>query len=255
MAAADGEVGTGLSDRVALVTGASRGIGRAIAMELARAGAHVAVNCRQSRGEASAVCQAIEALGRRAVLALGDTRQEQAVDRLVATVEKALGPVDILVNNAVYALCKPFLDYTVQEWQEQLAYKGLAYFLTARRVLPSMLERGGGTIINLLSTVAVCDGAGELSYAATNGAAAALTRGLASEFGRRGIRVNGIMLTWAENAFDPANPEHAAWLDRFALGRVTRMAEVARLAAFLASPAASGIAGALIPVDAGFLCR
>ncbi len=83
-----------------------------------------------------------------------------------------------------------------------MAYKGLAYFLTARRVLPGMLQRGEGVIVNLLSTVAVRDGAGELAYAATNGAAAALTRGLASEFGAQGIRVNGIMLTWADNAFN-----------------------------------------------------
>jgi len=244
-----------LTDRVALVTGSSRGIGRAIALELARAGADVAVNCRQSQGEALSVCRDMEALGRHAVYTPGDTRREQDVDRVVSAVEQSLGPVDILVNNAAVALCKPFLDYSVEEWQEQLAYKGVAYFLTARRVLPSMLERGEGVILNLLSTVALRDGAGELAYAATNGAAAALTRGLASEFGGRGIRVNGILVTWADNAFDPTDATHTAWLERFAMGRVTRVEEVGRLAAFLASAAASGITGALVAVDAGFLCR
>ena len=244
-----------LDGRVALVTGSSRGIGRATALELARCGADVAVNCRRSEEEASAVCKAIEALGRRTVLAPGDTRCEEDVECPVSRVEEHLGLVDVLVNNAAYALCKPFLDYTVEEWQDQLAYKGLAYFLTARRVLPAMLERESGVIINVLSTVALRDGAGELAYAATNGAAAALTRGLASEFGRHGVRVNGILVTWADNAFDPADSEHVAWLDRFALGRVTRVEEVGRLAAFLASPAASGITGALVPVDAGFMCQ
>ncbi len=244
-----------LRDRVALVTGSSRGIGRAIALELARAGADAAINCRRSEEEGRAVSQAIEALGRRSILALGDTRSEQDVDGVIGAVEEALGPVDILVNNAVYALCKPFLEYSVAEWQDQLSYKGLGYFLTARRVLPSMLERGGGVIINVLSTVALRDGAGEIAYAATNGAAAALTRGLASEFGQQGIRVNGIVINWADNAFHPERPEDAQYLPRFALGRVTRVEEAGRLAAFLASPAASGITGALVPVDAGFLCR
>ena len=244
-----------LEDRVALVTGASRGIGRAIALELARSGAHVAVNCRCSREEGEAVCQAIREMGRCTILVLGDTRREHDVDRVVSTVEKHLGPVEILVNNAVYALCKPFLDYSVEEWKDQLAYKGLGYFLTARRVLPAMLRRHGGVIVNILSTVALRDGAGELAYAATNGAAAALTRGLASEFGPHGIRVNGILVTWADNAFNPEDPEHSKWLNRFALGRVTQVEEVGRVAAFLASPATSGITGALVPVDAGFLCR
>lgn len=245
----------GLDGEVALVTGSSRGIGRAIALELARAGAHVAVNCRTSQEEANLVCQAIRALNQQAVLALGDTRCESDVNHMVSTVENKLGQISVLVNNAVVALCKPFLDYSVNEWQGQLAYKGLAYFLTCRRVLPAMLTQGKGVIINVLSTVALRDGAGELAYAATNGAAAALTRGLASEFGQQGIRVNGLLVTWADNAFEPDNPEHRQFLPRFALGRVTQVEEVAHLAAFLASPAASGITGTLIPVDAGFMCR
>lgn len=244
-----------LDGKIALVTGSSRGIGRAIALELARAGADVAVNCLISQQQGRAVCEEVRALGRRAVLAMGDTRREWEVGRVLEMVGEELGAVDILVNNAVVALCKPFLDYSAAEWQDQLAYKGLAYFLTSRAVLPAMLARGEGVIVNVLSTVGLRDGAGELAYAATNGAAAALTRGLASEFGGRGIRVNGLLVTWAENAFEPDNPEHQQYLPQFALGRVTRLEEAARLAAFLASPAASGITGALVPVDAGFLCR
>jgi 3-oxoacyl-[acyl-carrier protein] reductase len=244
-----------LNGKTALITGASRGIGRAIALELARAGANVAVNCLTSEEEGRAVCQAIQELGRGSVLALGDTRKESDVNRIVDTVETELGQIDVLVNNAVLALCKPFLDYSVEEWEDQLTYKGLAYFLTSRRVLPAMLDRGEGVILNMLSTVALRGGEGELAYAATNGAAAALTRGLASEFGGRGIRVNALLVTWADNAFEPDNPEHTQFLSRFALGRVTRVEEAARLAVFLSSPAASGITGALIPVDAGFMCR
>jgi len=244
-----------LSGKVAWVTGSSRGIGRAIALELAQAGADVAVHCRTSRAEGEAIRERIEELGRRSLLVLGEIRSPEAVDRMAGEIEQGLGPVDILVNNAAHALCKPFLEYTVEEWREQLACIATGYFLAARRVLPGMLARGDGVIINILSTAGLRDGAGEAAYAAANGAGVALTRSLASEFGGRGIRVCGVALTWADNAFDPEDPAHRAWLPRFALGRVTKVEEVARAVAFLAAPAAVGITGVILPVDVGFLCR
>lgn len=243
-----------LSGKVALVTGATRGVGKAIAVALAAEEAKIALNYRVSQDEAEAVVREIASRDGQAIIVKADTRVPGDVDRMVAEIEARLGEVDILINNAVYALCKPFLDYAVEEWEDQLAYKGLAYFLTARRVLPGMLKRGEGVIINIMSTAAVRDGSGEAGYAATNGAVAALTRSLAREFGTQGIRTNGVLITWAENAFDESNPDHAAWLDKFALGRVTRLREVAETVVFLASSRASGITGSLIPVDAGFLC-
>jgi NAD(P)-dependent dehydrogenase (short-subunit alcohol dehydrogenase family) len=153
----------------------------------------------------------------------------------------------------VFALQKRFLEYTVDEWRSQLEYKALGYFLTSRLVLPQMMEQQAGVIINILSTVGQRGGYGEIAYAVTNAGAMALTRGLAAEFGKEGIRVNGIMVSWAENAFSPDDPENTKYLPRFALGRVTRLEEVARTVTFLASDDASGITGALIPVDAGFL--
>ncbi|NLG79949.1 MAG: SDR family oxidoreductase [Firmicutes bacterium] len=241
--------------KVAFVTGSSRGIGRAIALELARRGADVAINCRTSAEQAQTVYAEVEHLGRRAVLVTGDTRVPEDVERMIATVSSTLGDVDILVNNAAYALLKPFLEFTVEEWRSQLEYKALAYFLTSRAVLPAMIRKGSGAIVNLLSTVGVRGGAGETGYAVTNGGAMALTRALAAEVGRSGVRVNGVMLTWAENAFDPGDPAHVAWLDRFAMGRVTKLDEVARVVAFLASDEASGMTGAIVPVDAGFMCQ
>jgi 3-oxoacyl-[acyl-carrier protein] reductase len=242
------------SGKVAMVTGASRGIGKAVAIALAGEGAMLALNYRESQDEAESVVREITSIGEKAIKIRGDTRVPEDVDRMISEVEERLGVVDILINNAVYALCKPFLQYTVDEWKDQLAYKGLAYFLTARRVLPGMLKRGEGVIVNMMSTTAITNGSGESSYAATNGAVAAMTRSMAREFGLQGIRVNGVLVTWAENAFDESNPDHAAWLNRFALGRVTRLREIADTVVFLASPRASGITGSFIPVDAGFLC-
>ncbi|MGE5672906.1 MAG: SDR family NAD(P)-dependent oxidoreductase [Mycobacterium leprae] len=238
---------------VAFVTGSSRGVGRAIALELARCGADVAVNCRSSVAEGDAVCRAIREMGRRAILVVGDTRVDEDVRRMTEEIRESLGPVTILVNNAVFALQKQFLEFTVDEWRSQVEYKAVGYFLTARRVIPGMLASGGGAIINVLSTVGERGGFGEIGYAVTNGGAMTLTRGLAAEFGQQGIRVNGVMMNWAENAFHADDPEEARFLPRFALGRVTRLAEVAKTVAFLASADASGITGAIIPVDAGFL--
>lgn len=238
---------------VALVTGSSRGLGRAIAVELARRGVDVAVNCRTSVSQAEAVCREIHELGRRSMVVVGDTRVEGDVHRMTHRVREALGSVTVLVNNAAYALQKPFLGYTLEEWRAQVEDKAVGYYLTARSVIPDMLARGEGTVVNVLSTVGERGGRGEIGYAVTNGGAMALTRGLAAEFGGTGVRVNGVMLTWADNVFDPDDPEDAQWLPRFALGRVTRAAEVAAVVAFLASDDASGITGAIVPVDAGFL--
>lgn len=244
-----------LEGRIALVTGSSRGLGRSIALELAAQGADVAVHCSCSEDKARSVAARITAMGRRSVVVKGDTRKPAEVERFVDRVHKELGPTDILVNNAAYALLKPFLEISPGEWQDQLNIKAFGYYLTARAVLPGMLERGRGVIINMLSTVGVRGGEGESGYAATNGAAGAMTRALASEFGERGIRCCAVQLTWAENAFDPGDPECRTWLERFPLGRVTKLNEVARTVAFLASDDAGGITGSFVTVDAGFLAR
>ncbi|MFO8059258.1 MAG: SDR family oxidoreductase [Bacillota bacterium] len=244
-----------LEGRIALVTGSSRGVGRAVALELAARGADVAVHCRQSLDEARSVAARIASMGRGSVVVSGDTRSAEDVDRFVAEIRQELGEVDILVNNAAHALLKPFLEISPTEWRDQLDCKAYGYYLAARAVLPAMLERGQGVIINVLSTVGVRGGEGESGYAAANGAAGAMTRALASELGERGIRCCGVQLTWAENAFDPDDPECRLWLKRFPLGRVTRLNEIAGTVAFLASDDASGITGSIVSVDAGFMAR
>lgn len=244
-----------LNGRVALVTGSSRGIGRAIALALAAKGASVAINCRVSRQEALEVVREVKQIGRRAIAVIADVTDAAQVDGLVRDTESWLGPVDILVNNAVYALQKPFLDITQEEWVSQVQYKALGYFLTAQRVLPGMLQKKNGVIINVLSTAGVRGGEGEAGYAAANGAAMALTRAIANEFGRDGIRCCGVMTAWADNAFDAGDPECTKHLNRFSLGRVVRVGEVASVVAFLASDEASGITGSFVTCDAGFLSR
>lgn len=244
-----------LKGRIALVTGSSRGIGKAVALELARRGVDVAVHCRHSLDNARSVSREIEGMGRNALVVAGDTRNQAEMEQVFRQIDQELGMPDILVNNAAYALLKPFLDITPDEWQYQVDCKALGYYLTSRAVLPQMLKQGRGVIINILSTVALRGGEGESGYAAANGAAAALTRALASEYGHRGIRCCGVLLTWAENAFDDTDPSSAHWLKHFPLKRVTKLAEIAKTVAFLASDDAGAITGSFISVDAGYMAR
>ena len=243
-----------LTGKVALVTGSSRGIGRAVALEFAAAGADVLVHYLSAEAEAEQVAVAIRSLGRRTAVVQADVRRAQSVTKLVDTVVSGFGRVDILVNNAGYALVKDFLITTEEEWVDQLDTLANGYFRFTRAVIPKMVERGGGVILNIASTCGVRGGAGEVAYAAANGAIVALTRSLAGELGPKGIRVNALLVAWASNAFDPNNPAHTAFLPQFPLRRVTQVAEIAKAAVYLCSGAANAVTGTTLPVNAGYLC-
>ena len=184
----------------------------------------------------------------------GDVRRDEEVAAVFAEILRELGPLDILVNNAGYALVKPFLSVTSGEWTDQIETLAGGYYRCLKAVLPGMVARGRGAVLNIASTCGVRGSAGEAAYAAANGAIVALTRSLAAEFGPAGVRINALLVTWAENAFDPADPDHAAFLPAFALRRVVTVDEIAKAAVFLCSEAAAGVTGAALPVDAGFLC-
>ena len=243
-----------LSGRAALVTGSSRGIGRAIALALASAGADVAVHCRVSRAEAEQVAGAIRQAGGRAVVVQGNVRRSDEVRAAVDAVLAEYGRVDVLVNNAGYALGGAFLDLSEEAWQDQIDTLAGGYYRFMRAVLPGMAARRQGVVLNVASTCGIRGSSGEAAYAAANGAIVALTRSLAAEVGPQGIRVNALLVAWSGHAFDPHDPSQAAYLPQFALRRVTDVSEIARAALYLCSDAASGITGAALPVDAGFLC-
>ncbi len=244
-----------LRGQVALVTGSSRGIGRAIAIAMAEAGADIVVHCRESRIEAEQVAASIRASGQRALTVLANVRCDNEVATLMETIMAGFGHLDILVNNAGYALGKPFLENREQEWVVQIDTLAGGYFRCCQAALLKMAVRGSGVILNIASTCGERGSAGEVAYAAANGAIIALTRSLAAEFGPTGIRVNTLLVAWASNAFDPNNPAHTVCLPQFALRRVPDVSEIANAAVYLCSAAASGITGATLPVDAGYLCN
>jgi 3-oxoacyl-[acyl-carrier protein] reductase len=169
-----------VNGKIALVTGGSRGIGRAAAVALAKAGADVAVNFRHREAEAQAVCREIEGTGRRAQAVKADVSNAAEVARLVETVEKGLGGIDILVNNAGISRPQPLAEITEQDWDDVLTINLKSMFLVSQAVLPGMRQRKWGRIINLSSVAAQLGGVIGPHYAASKAGAIGLTHSYAS---------------------------------------------------------------------------
>lgn len=244
-----------LHGRRALVTGASRGIGAAIAVALARAGADVAICARSEEGLAG-VAERIEAFGRRAAAIPCDVTERDHVAACVERAWNAIGPLDVLVNNAGGPLFQaPFLDVREDGWQRLLDLNLTSTFRFCQRVGGRMVERQTGTIINMASLLAPTGWPAIAGYSAAKAAVLQLTRSLAVEWGEAGIRVNAICPGWIRTDLNRVYLEDgeraAAAIEAAPLGRWGEAAEVAAVAVWLASDAARYVTGAAIPVDGG----
>lgn len=181
-----------LDQKVALVTGASRGIGKACAIALAEAGANVAVNFLVQEEKARETLSFIEQLGRRAILAQGDVSKADQVDRMIKSIEQQFGSVDILVNNAGIAIQKPFDQLTEEDWDQTIATNLKSAFLITKAVLPGMRARRHGRIINISSGAAQTGGVIGPHYSASKAGLHGLTHGYASLLAKEGITVNAV---------------------------------------------------------------
>lgn len=237
-----------LKARVALVTGASRGIGKAIALAFAREGADVAVNCRVRTEEADAVCAEIQRMGRRAVRVRADVSVADDVAGLVATVENALGPVSILVNNAAIAHAQPIEELTEESWASVIANNLTSAFLVTQAVLPDMRKKKWGRIINVSSVAAQLGGVIGPHYAASKAGMLGLTHSYASLLAHEGITVNAIAPALIETDMIAGNLR--ARRDVIPVGRLGDVDEVADVAALLASN--GYITGQTINVNGGW---
>lgn len=217
-----------LSGRVCLVTGASRGIGRAIALALAEAGGDIAVNCRERIEEAQAVAALIRAMGRRAAVVPADVSKKPAVEAMVSATQKALGAVDVLVNNAGVALRRGIDDLTEAEFDETIAINLKSVFLCTQAVLPHMRAQRWGRIVNISSGAARGAGAIGLHYNASKAGMEGMTRGYAARLAKEGITVNVIAPSLVETEMMPVT--HATASARIPLGRPGRPEEVAQAA-------------------------
>ncbi|MCP4578211.1 MAG: 3-oxoacyl-ACP reductase FabG [Deltaproteobacteria bacterium] len=239
---------TEISGKIALVTGASRGIGRAIAVALARAGADVAVNFKNRETAAKETCLEIERFNRRAIPIGGDVSVAADVSRIVRTVEKHLGEVAILVNNA--GITRPQVIDKITEglWDEVLQINLKSAFLTAQEVLPGMRARRWGRIINLSSIAAQLGGVVGPHYAASKAGIIGLTHSYAALLAREGITANVIAPALIETEMVACNPN--ARSDLIPIGRFGTVEEVAEIAVMLA---ANGyITGQTINVNGGW---
>ncbi|HKV24559.1 MAG TPA: 3-oxoacyl-ACP reductase family protein [Candidatus Acidoferrum sp.] len=221
-----------LSGRVALVTGASRGLGKAMALALAEAGADVAVNYRVQADAAMGVCQSIRAMGRKAAAIQADVSRSADVERLVSATEKELGPAAILVNNAGIGRIIPSEKVTEEIWEEYLRVNLTSVFLVTQRVLPGMRAAKWGRIINLSSIAAQYGGVIGPHYSATKAGILGLTRCYASQYAGEGILVNALAPALVESDMVAALPREI--VKHIPVGKMGAPEEVGRLAVLLA---------------------
>jgi 3-oxoacyl-[acyl-carrier protein] reductase len=195
-----------LKNRVALITGGSRGIGAAVAIALAKAGADVAVNYRERADAASSVCSEITGMGRKAIAVQADVSVSADVRRMVAEVEANLGGIDILVNNAAIAHPRKLEEITEAEWDEVLTVNLKSVFLVTQAAIGGMRQRKWGRIINLSSVAAQTGEAVGAHYAASKAGIIGLTHSCASSLIRDGITVNAIAPALIETDMVTSNP-------------------------------------------------
>jgi 2-deoxy-D-gluconate 3-dehydrogenase len=246
-----------LAGRRALVTGASRGIGRAIALGLAEAGADVV--CTSMGGGAEETAAEIRALGREGWAVRADLSDRDALGRMVDEAEERAGPLDILVNNAGTIRRYPATEYPEAEWDATIRTNLDAVFFLSQRVGRGMVERGRGKIVNIASLLSFQGGILVPAYTAAKHAVAGVTRALANEWARFGVNVNavapGYVRTDNTRALQDDEARSGQILARIPAGRWGEPEDIAGAAVFLASPASDYVNGHILVVDGGWMSR
>ncbi len=253
-----------LSERVALVTGAGSGIGRAIAVLFAREGARVGVNyCHNEQGAARTL-EMVHAAGSEGLALRADVALAGEVEEMVRELERAYGRIDVLVNNSGIGAERSadrVLEILEEDWDRVLAVNLKGVLLACKLVLPIMIRQGGGAIVNISSIRGLAGNPSLAAYCASKGGEVALTRQMALDYARNGVRVNcicpGFVLTemlrgYIGRQLDPAGAERA-FASMAPLKRIGRPEEIAFAALFLACDASSFITGVALPVDGGYL--
>lgn len=242
-----------LKGQVALVTGASRGIGRAAAKALARAGAAVAINYQRSREAAEVLAESLCEDGAEAVAVAADVTDAGQVKAMVEQVQGSLGPVTVLVNNAGITRDGLLVRLSDDDLDEVLSVNLRGAFLASRAVARGMMKAKGGSIINVSSVIGRRGNAGQSNYAAAKAGLIGMTKSLARELGPRGVRVNAVAPGYVETDMTAQLPENMKEeiLKNTPLGRLATPEDVASAIVFLASPASSYITGAVIAIDGG----
>jgi NAD(P)-dependent dehydrogenase (short-subunit alcohol dehydrogenase family) len=248
-----------LDGRRALVTGGAKGLGRVIAEALAEAGAEVAVASRTREACQTAADEIARNTGRRTAAFAVDVVRSDEITRLVAEVERGLGPVDILVNNAGVNVRGPSDELSEQDWDAVLDTNLKAPFLLARALGPRMCERGWGRVINMGSMLSLVGLAGRAPYASSKAGLVNLTRVLALEWASRGVTVNAIcpgpFATDMNRQLLSDPVKYKAFIDKIPMGRWGELHDIAGAAVFLASDASAFVTGSALVLDGGWTAQ
>lgn len=242
-------------EKTALVTGASRGIGRAIALALASKGFAVALNYAGSHDAAEAVKKEIEDAGGKAFTVQGDVSKSEDVDRIFKTVKDEFGGLDVLVNNAGINRDALLIRMKESNWDDVIATDLKSDFLTTKAAAAMMMRKRKGSIINISSVVGIMGNIGQANYAAAKAGVIGLTKACAKEMAARNIRVNAVAPGFIETAMTDGIPEkiREGMIASIPMGRMGQPEDIARVVCFLASDDASYITGQVLVVDGGLV--
>lgn len=242
-------------EKTALVTGASRGIGRTIALALASKGFAVALNYAGSHDAAEAVKKEIEDAGGKAFTVQGDVSKSEDVDRIFKTVKDELGGLDVLVNNAGINRDALLIRMKESNWDDVIATDLKSDFLTTKAAAAMMMRKRKGSIINISSVVGIMGNIGQANYAAAKAGVIGLTKACAKEMAARNIRVNAVAPGFIETAMTDGIPEkiREGMIASIPMGRMGQPEDIARAVCFLASDDASYITGQVLVVDGGLV--
>jgi 2-deoxy-D-gluconate 3-dehydrogenase len=247
-----------LDGKVALVTGASSGIGQAIAIALAEAGADVACHCRTA-GKSDETVVAIQKTGRRAVPVVGDLAEKTAPNKLAEDTLSEFGRIDILVNNAGMIRRSPAVDFSDEDWQAVIDVNLSSVFRLSQIAGRTMIENGGGKIVNVASLLSFQGGITVPAYTASKSGVAGLTKALANEWAKHHVNVNaiapGYIATQNTAALQADETRNRQILERIPAGRWGEPSDLAGAAVFLASPASDYVHGHILTVDGGWMGR
>jgi 3-oxoacyl-[acyl-carrier protein] reductase len=243
--------------QIVVVTGASRGIGRAVAVRFARDGAAVIVNYRGSEVAAQETVQAVTDAGGQATLVQGDVSNRDDAERLIEAAVTEYGRIDVLVNNAGITRDQLLMRMTDDDWDAVLDTNLKGAFHTTRAALRPMLRKRSGRIINISSVVGLIGNAGQANYAAAKAGLIGFTKSTAREVASRSITVNAVAPGYIATEMTDAIAEmmKAKILDQVPMGRLGTPEDVAAVVAFLASPAAAYMTGAVLTVDGGMVMQ
>lgn len=242
-------------EKTALVTGASRGIGRAIALALASKGFAVALNYAGSHDAAEAVKKEIEDAGGKAFTVQGDVSKSEDVDRIFKTVKDEFGGLDVLVNNAGINRDALLIRMKESNWDDVIATDLKSDFLTTKAAAAMMMRKRKGSIINISSVVGIMGNIGQANYAAAKAGVIGLTKACAKEMAARNIRVNAVAPGFIETAMTDGIPEkiREGMISSIPMGRMGQPEDIAKAVCFLASDDSSYITGQVLVVDGGLV--